>query len=112
MLMKEAQKLDGDDVINIKIDVNQIEEVVKDDDGSVMTKTTYNYTASALAIKYTEAIPVENIITNHQDISDAMLITKREEIKDSNTLKIIAIILSAIAVGGGIYTVSAIVNDL
>jgi hypothetical protein len=57
MLMREAIKLGADDVINIKIDVNEIQEVVLSaNGGSKVMKTTYNYTANALAIKYTDAI--------------------------------------------------------
>jgi uncharacterized protein YbjQ (UPF0145 family) len=57
MLMREAIKLGADDVINIKIDVNEIQEVVlASDGGGKVMKTTYNYTANALAIKYTDAI--------------------------------------------------------
>jgi uncharacterized protein YbjQ (UPF0145 family) len=56
MLMEEAKKIGGNDVINVRIDVNQ-----KEDFSIVGTleKITYNYTASALAIKYTETLGVE-----------------------------------------------------
>lgn len=70
MLMLEAQKLNADDIINIRIDVNQIEESIKvlknsnqlywSNYNDEIFQTTYNYTAVALAIKYTSAIPVEN----------------------------------------------------
>ncbi|MCL2138087.1 MAG: hypothetical protein FWH41_00975, partial [Treponema sp.] len=56
MLMREAQKLDADDIINIRIDVKQIHEFVRSSDfSSIISKTTYIYTANALAIKYTAA---------------------------------------------------------
>jgi hypothetical protein len=65
MLLLEAQKLDADDVINIRIDVNQVDEVVADSSsstGASVTKTTYNYTATALAIKYTTVVPSGNTV--------------------------------------------------
>ena len=52
MLMLEAQKLDADDVINVRIDVNPVEGFSATGE---LISTTYNYTASALAIKYTAA---------------------------------------------------------
>jgi len=56
MLMREAQRLNADDVINVKIDVNQVQEIVKGYSGVDITRITYNYTVSALAIRYTTAI--------------------------------------------------------
>jgi uncharacterized protein YbjQ (UPF0145 family) len=56
MLMREAQKLGADDVINVRIDVNEVEEFITDNPFAVVTKTTYNYTATALAVKYTNAV--------------------------------------------------------
>jgi len=56
MLMLEARRLNADDVINIRIDVNQVQETVKGSNGLDITRITYNYTASALAIRYTTAI--------------------------------------------------------
>jgi len=53
MLMREAQRLNADDVINVRLDVN--EKVDFDLKGHPI-RTTYNYTASALAIKYAAAI--------------------------------------------------------
>jgi hypothetical protein len=55
MLMREAIKLGADDVINIKIDVNEVQEIIPAAGGDVV-RITYNYTANALAIKYTDAI--------------------------------------------------------
>lgn len=57
MLMREAERLGADDVINIKIDVNKKEEKVKSaSSGFEVFVTTYSYTGTGLAIKYTEAI--------------------------------------------------------
>ena len=57
MLMREAIKLGADDVINIKIDVNEVQEIIPAANGNgKVLKTTYNYTANALAIKYTDAV--------------------------------------------------------
>ncbi len=62
MLMKEAQKLGGDDVINIKIDEREESKVVDNYDKDAKfidreyKKTTYIYQATALAIKYTNPI--------------------------------------------------------
>ena len=53
MLMLEAQKLGADDVINIRTDINQ---VIDFSDSGKPVRTTYNYTATALAIKYTTAL--------------------------------------------------------
>jgi uncharacterized protein YbjQ (UPF0145 family) len=49
MLMEEARKLGADDVINVRVDVSR---VVNFDRGR---EEVYTYTATALAIKYTEA---------------------------------------------------------
>ena len=78
MLMQEAQKLNADDIINVKIDVNPIREIVSTDKQSeTITKTTYNYTATALAIKYTNAIPNSSI--NTQEIGKSVMIQNKEE---------------------------------
>ena len=53
MLMLEARKLGADDVINIRTDVNRVVDFSSD---GKPIKTTYNYTATALAIKYTTAV--------------------------------------------------------
>jgi uncharacterized protein YbjQ (UPF0145 family) len=49
MLMEEARRLGADDVINVRVDENR---VVKFENGR---EEVYTYTATALAIKYTEA---------------------------------------------------------
>ena len=62
MLMKEAQKLGADDVINVKIDEREESKVVDNYDKDVKfidreyKKTSYIYQATALAIKYTNAL--------------------------------------------------------
>jgi uncharacterized protein YbjQ (UPF0145 family) len=53
MLMLEAQKLRADDIINLRVDVQQKEEF---SDTGKLEKITYNYTGTALAIKYTKGI--------------------------------------------------------
>ena len=75
MLMLEAQKLGAEDVINIKIDVNPIREIFHENSFNV-SRTIYNYTATALAIKYTNALPIGS--ENSQDIVNVMNITSRE----------------------------------
>ena len=67
MLMLEAQKLGAHDVINIRIDVNQKEEFAS---GGIRIRTTYNYTASALAIKYTTPLAVGNAGNYFQSIGN------------------------------------------
>lgn len=62
MLMLEAQKLNADDILNIRIDVNQIQEVLESSFGTTITRTTYNYTATALAIRYTTVVPAGNAV--------------------------------------------------
>jgi cell division protein FtsN len=64
MLISEAKEKypDTDDVINIRIDLHKIEYNSR--------RTTFNYTASALAVKYTTAIPVEIKPTYTQNIEN------------------------------------------
>jgi len=68
MLLLEAQKLGADDIINIRLDVNRVEEVFRENNGRRSTRTTYNYTASALAIKYTTAILSTSAANSPQNI--------------------------------------------
>jgi len=57
MLMQEAQRLNADDIINIRIDVNEVRDFVPSTDGlNTVQRVTYNYKATALAIRYTAAI--------------------------------------------------------
>jgi len=77
MLMAEAKRLGASDVINIKIDVNMVEEVADD----FTTKTTINYTASALAIKYTNAIQGDNRINIVQNLGKDTIIDENEQMQ-------------------------------
>jgi hypothetical protein len=64
MFMVEAQKLGADDVINIRIDVNQkIDFNLR----GIPIRTTFDYTATALAIKYTTALAGEGIRVNNSE---------------------------------------------
>ena len=76
MLMLEAQELGADDVINIRIDVNQKEDFAF---GGELIKTTFNYTATALAIKYTTALAVleGNIGNNPQNIGNNNIVVNQ-----------------------------------
>jgi uncharacterized protein YbjQ (UPF0145 family) len=56
MLMKEAQKLGADAVVNVKIDVFEDNKSSKFLGIKMQKERVYIYKASALAIKYTEAI--------------------------------------------------------
>jgi uncharacterized protein YbjQ (UPF0145 family) len=61
MLMKKAQKLGADDIINVRIDVRtNVRTEQQEKPNSVYTRTVYttiyNYTATALAISYTQAV--------------------------------------------------------
>ena len=80
MLMLEAQKLGADDIINIRIDVN--EKVDFDSSGNPI-RTTLNYTANALAIKYTTAVPIaantSQYIANRMNVSS---IETRTHVRD------------------------------
>ena len=103
MIMLEAQKLGASDVINIKIDVNQVETIARDNTGTEIKKVTLNYTASALAIKYTNAIAVENHFSNSQDMSKAMNLEDDAGAPKSNKGKTVGIVL------GGVLGVIALV---
>jgi uncharacterized protein YbjQ (UPF0145 family) len=73
MLLSEAKKLGADDIINLKIDINEIR------DSSVRpARTIYNYTASALAIKYTTGMAAENITNYTQNIENHETVHKTE----------------------------------
>ncbi len=90
MLMKEAQKLGADDIINVKIDEKEESKVVDTYDSKLnflkrkYKKTSYMYQATALAIKYTNAIildkdSMEKVINTQKEKS-----TKKDvEIKKS-----------------------------
>jgi uncharacterized protein YbjQ (UPF0145 family) len=66
MLMTEAQKLQADDIINVRIDVTKTRTANQVRSGEAkgapvrtVITTTYDYTATALAIKYTNAVIME-----------------------------------------------------
>ena len=84
MLLLEAQKLQAHDVINIRIDVKKIENVIFDS-GFYITKITHEYTATALAIRYTNAISVENINNNIQNIEGSMPIKEPTSIPSQSS---------------------------
>jgi len=86
MLMKEAQKLGADDVINIRIDVN---EQVEFNLNGLPFKTIYNYTASALAIKYTGAVVTEAYNINTQNIiNEDIAVQKMESSPQADSRKL------------------------
>jgi len=71
MFMEEAQKLQADDVINIKIDVN-----VRTEKQNIGVETrivnTYTYSGTGLAIKYTGAIATSSNTNKAQNFSNAI----------------------------------------
>jgi len=69
MIMQEAQKLGADDIINLRIDINQREDFTPNGD---RIRTTYNYTATALAIKYTTAMAVESRTSNFENNNNVL----------------------------------------
>jgi len=108
MLLREAQKLGADDVINIRIDVNEILEF----DLLGTPRTIYNYTATALAIKYTAAIVSNSRNINFENNSNTLNNTNnaiaQDQIKKSSSFRQSANIknnwlsLGATIGGGGI----------
>jgi len=79
MLMKEAEKLGADDVMNVKIDEREESKVIdtyeRENDNEVKfvnrkyKKTTFYYTATALAIKYTTAIKDKALLETKSSIT-------------------------------------------
>ncbi len=73
MLMKEAQKLGADDIINVRIDEKEESKVVDNYDKDAKfidreyKKKSYIYQATALAIKYTNAICGDKIPTESKN---------------------------------------------
>jgi len=107
MLMLEAKKLDANDVINIKIDINIVEDFVEGRNGFEIHRTTYNYTATALAIKYTKAVTTGNTSNNYQNIGNKILSSESESETETNTNSkvskapfVILGILAAAGIGG------------
>lgn len=105
MLMREADKLGADDIINIRIDVNQKEEIQKDSYSTEKTIITYTYTATGLAIKYTDAInsDSDNAAKNSDKKIDLLKTTDNVSTKNSGSktgLIIGGIFLTGMIVGG------------
>jgi hypothetical protein len=103
MLMLEAQKLNADDIINIRIDVNHNQEIYTGYNSEVVTKTTYNYTATALAIKYTTAITLGSADESQDDSQDlastmpAIPIVRNIESQSGGAGKTVAIVSGVLA---------------
>jgi len=85
MLMKEAEKLGGDDVINVNIDEREESEVVDTYDMKLKflkrkyKKTHYFYKATALAIKYTNAILLDKNCTEKQTNTQKIKPVKKDK---------------------------------
>jgi hypothetical protein len=61
VLLREAQKLGGNDIVNLRVDENVLVESASTTSGSStkqVTTTTVTYTGSALAIKYRNDLPI------------------------------------------------------
>jgi len=108
MFMREAAKLKADDIINIKIDANQMEKKVKSPEGVESKVTTFFYTGTALAIKYTTAARYNEAraFDKNQDISPSIGIPKDSSKKESVSKAKNALIFSGVllAIGGAYLT--------
>jgi hypothetical protein len=62
-LFDEASKLGADDITNVRIDM-QVEQKTTPFDWLIGSKTTYTYTGTALAIKYTA--PIDRVKSSNQ----------------------------------------------
>ena len=114
MLMQEAAKLGADDVINIKIDVNQKEEKLRGTNGITITKITYSYTASALAIRYTNALGQADDTKKAASLSNKMIIPGNEVTEKSKSKAgpiILASLLVVAAVVGIGFLISTVADD-
>jgi len=80
MLMREAQKLGADDVINVRIDV----DVKEFRTGYRLDYVTYEYTATALAIKYGEAKYSEDKLTETKNNNARVESNKIEPVEVKN----------------------------
>jgi len=100
MLMLEAKNMDANDVINIRIDINEVKEIVRSNYYDIdIKRTTYNYTATALAIKYTKAVTAGNSSNNKISASETETETNTNT-KKSKTPWVILGIVSAVLIGG------------
>jgi len=95
MLMREAAKLDADDVINVKIDKIEAHKIVDsyDKDGDFVKRRykqlNYIYKATGLAIKYTKVVeyPAQNVTTLSNNAEQQKQITEND-MKNQNNNKI------------------------
>lgn len=95
MLMREAAKLDADDVINVKIDKIEAHKIVDsyDKDGYFIKRKyrqlNYIYKATGLAIKYTKVIeyPAQNVTTLSSNTEQQKQIVEKDT-KNQNNNKI------------------------
>jgi hypothetical protein len=62
-LFEEATKLGADDITNVRVDM-QVEQKTTPFDWLIGTRTTYTYTGTALAIKYTA--PIDRVKSGNQ----------------------------------------------
>jgi len=106
MLMLEAQRLNADDVINVRIDVNQVDEIIKSRDGSNVQKITYNYTATALAIKYTNAVQQAQTTGSIQEISGDLNLPSSAAAKANNRKPFIR----ALTIAGGLALAGIVIG--
>lgn len=80
-LMQEAAKLEADDIINVRIDMNTNYKKTAFDWLTGWTRT-YTYTGTALAIKYTERVDTKTVMPQMSglpktpEVSGAVEITK------------------------------------
>ena len=96
MLMREAEKLGADDVINVKIDKIEAHKMTDsyDKDGYFIKRKykqyNYIYKATGLAIKYTKAIeyPVQNTtsLSNKKEEEKLKVENNRQEAKQKQNI--------------------------
>ena len=103
MLMREAQNLGADDVINIRIDVNRREQSIRTAGGGTVTRITYNFSANALAIRYTQA--VTGLSLNSQSLEQAMQaatqpsrVHRERRLGTGGVIAIVSVILASLIV--------------
>ena len=111
MFMREAAKMEADDVVNIRIDISQKKEkVVSPLDGSESLLTTYSYTGTALAIKYkTAVLKTEAGINEKKDLSSTLVLPKDASGKEPFSRGANALIFSGILLAiSGAYLMAAL----
>ncbi|MBR3627997.1 MAG: hypothetical protein IKN42_04010 [Elusimicrobia bacterium] len=96
MLMKEAQKLGANDIINVRIDEREESKVVDNYDKNAKfidreyKKRSYVYQATALAIKYTNAIYGDKATLESKNsitINPAKIENEESSIKQGKNIK-------------------------